>query len=93
MSLHGYKDYIGSPSILTSVINQQIVPELPATWTYLSFKQFSFFNENGCRVKINGGNEIFLRAEQGFNIDENDPPITSFIIVEDGVRYNWIAKY
>lgn len=86
--------YIGSPSIQVSAANQEIIPSPPSHWTTkYNFYKFSFYNEQSCTVRINGGNPIFLRANQGFNIDLHDAPIWSFVIVEPNIHYNWIGAY
>jgi hypothetical protein len=91
-------DYIGTPDIMTtSSPNSEIIPSPPAelNWTqgYKLYK-FSFSNPNqACHVKINGGSPIYLSASQGFEMDESDDPIESFIIVENGISYNFIGCY
>jgi hypothetical protein len=91
-------DYIGSSDLLTTQIgNFEVIPSPPSelNWTqgYKLYK-FSFSNPNqSCHVKINGGNPIFLSVSQGFEMDESDDPIESFIIVEQGITYNFIGCY
>lgn len=86
--------YIGSSSIQTSVANQEIIPNSPSTWsTKYSLYKFSLDNYSDCTVTINGGNNIFIPANKGFNIDETDAPIYSFKIVESGILFNFIAAY
>jgi hypothetical protein len=90
--------YLGSSDLLvTNSANTEIIPSPPAElkWTegYKLYK-FSFSNPNqSCHVKINGGNPIFLSATQGFEMDESDDPIESFIVVEIGISYNFIGCY
>jgi hypothetical protein len=86
--------YMGSSSLQTSTANQEIVPSKPSNWTLgFSFYKFSFDNDQACSVKINGGNPIYLRDGQGFECTEIDSPITSFIVVDSGISFNWIAAY
>lgn len=91
-------DYIGSSDLLTTQIaNYEVIPSPPAelNWTqgYKLYK-FSLSNPNqSCHVKINGGSPIFLSVSQGFDMDESDDPIESFIIVEQGITYNFIGCY
>jgi hypothetical protein len=86
--------YIGSLSVQVSTANQEIIPSPPSHWsTKYKLYKFSFYNEQNCTVKINGGSPIFLRANQGFNIDLHDAPIYSFVIVEPNISYNWIGAY
>lgn len=85
--------YAGSNGILTSTANTEIVNPENLGLNKLSFKKFSFLNKNNCTVKINGSDPIFLEAGQGFASDESDPPIKSFIIIEEGIQYNWIGSY
>jgi hypothetical protein len=42
---------------------------------------------------LNGVTTLFIRAGQGFEIDSDDKGITSFVIKEAGITYNFIAGY
>jgi hypothetical protein len=86
--------YIGSSDLQTSTTNQEIVSSSPSGWT-IPFKLYkmSFLNNQDCHVKINGGDQIFLSAGQGFEMNENDAPIQSFIIVESGITFNFMGAY
>jgi hypothetical protein len=87
--------YIGTDSLKTSTANQECIPSVPVNWTgrYNLYK-FSFDNaDQSCSVKINGGSPIYLKAGQGFEIQKEDAPIWSFVIVEAGISYNWIGAY
>jgi hypothetical protein len=87
--------YIGTDSIKISTSSQEIIISPPSNWNqgYKLYK-FSFLNPSqDCHVIINGGNQIFLSAGQGFECDEGDAPIYSFIIVESGISYNYIGAY
>lgn len=88
----GYK---GTPSIQTSTANQEIIPPTPAGWSgvKLSFYKFSFQNKANCTVKINGGDPIYLEADDGFEVNLEDAPITSFVIVEAGIQFKFIGAY
>lgn len=87
--------YIGSPHLETSeTSNYEVIPESPPTWSGgYSFYKFAFMNDQDCTVIINGGNPIFLRAGQGFSTDYYDKLIESFVIVEEGIQYNWIGAW
>jgi len=87
--------YFGSTEIELSTANQEVIPAMVAT-VYVSaengrcvFTDFSFVNTEVCHVKINDSLPIFLDAGQGF---DSGSYINSFIIVEDGIHYNWIGK-
>jgi len=86
--------YLGTNKIEVSSLNQEIVPEKPSNWTipYHLYK-FSFINYQDVIVLINGDTEIFLKAGQGFEMNEIDKPITSFIIKDANVEYSYIAAY
>lgn len=87
--------YVGSSQISVSTSNQEVIPSsLPLNWNqgYKLYK-FSFSNQQDCHVIINGGNQIFLPSNSGFEMEEDDAPIYSFIIVESGISYNWIGAY
>lgn len=86
--------YLGSSEIQTSKANHEIIPNSPSNWTVgYSLKKFSFDNSDECTVIINKDARIFLKAGQGFEIGYQDTPIHSFVIVESGVKFNWIGGY
>lgn len=86
--------YLGSPSLLVSKANQEIINAKPANWTYgYKLYKFSFDNTQNCTVIINGKAKIFLKAGQGFEMNVGDEPITSFVIVESGIEFVWIGGY
>ncbi|MGM0807506.1 MAG: hypothetical protein ACQET8_22635 [Bacillota bacterium] len=86
--------YLGSSGIQTSTANKEVVT-LPksANGSTLPFYKLSFLNLQSCKVKINGGNPIYLEQDQGFEMNESDAPIYSFVIVEAGIQYQWIGAY
>lgn len=86
--------YLGNPSLQTSTANKEVLPNPPVGWTgkYNCYK-FSFDNDQPCTVKINNGSPIYLRGGQGFETKKEDAPIWSFIIVEAGITYNFVAAY
>lgn len=85
------KYYMGSESILTSVANEEIIPETPSNWTSerYYYYRFDFMNLSDCTIIINNGGKIFLPAGCGYSINENTPVIRSFKIVESGVSFHW----
>jgi len=87
--------WLGSPSILTSTANKELVPPSPAGWVNmkLGFYKFDFRNLQACTVKINDGAPIYLDAEQGFNSSSEDAIIYSFVIVETNIQYQWVGAY
>ncbi len=91
----GYRygsNYIGSSDPTTSTSNQEVIPTKPENWSRgYNLYRFSFQNDQDCHVKINGGDQIYLRANQGFNSSEVDAPINSFVVVESGIVYNWLG--
>ena len=92
---------IGSQDLMTSTAMEEIVPNPPVGWDVpITFKSLSFFNSKACRVILNGqtglngdDNIIYLRANQGLNIDETDIEVRSFIIMESDIPYNFVGKY
>lgn len=84
--------YAGSNDLVTSTAEQELVPANVGA-ADRAFYAFSFYNEDECTVKINGGDAIFLGEGQGFNTTEVDAPINSFVVVEAGVKFNWIGGY
>lgn len=86
--------YIGTSKIEVSEANHEILPKSPSSWTHpYSFYKLSFRNLNPCVVIINKKTEIFLSAGQGFEMNEIDERITSFVIKESGISYTFIGAY
>lgn len=87
-------NFIGSSKITTSEANHQVVPSPPSNWSKgYNFYRFTFHNTTPCTVKINDDSPIFLRGGQGINTDIYDAPIRSFVIIEPGIQFNWMAGY
>jgi hypothetical protein len=84
--------FIGSNTLKTSVANEQLIPTPPNNYYKKQYAcyRFSFLNDQDCVVVANG-TELFLRAGQGFETDENDVEIYSFIIKPAGITYNFIG--
>jgi hypothetical protein len=87
--------YIGSSQLLTSTLNQEIIPlpDSSKSFKKYSLYKFSFSNNQDVTVIINNDATIFIPAGRGFEIDETDAPIYSFVIKEAGITYNWAACY
>lgn len=83
--------YMGSETMLTSVSNEEIIPETPSNWTRdrYSYYRFDFMNLEDCTIVINDGGKIFLPSGCGYSIDENAPTVRSFKIIESGVNFHW----
>lgn len=86
--------YLASPKLETSTANQEIIESPPVHWTqgYKLYK-FSFMNRQDATVIINEKTTAFLEARQGFNMEQGDEPIFSFVIVESGINYNFVGAY
>lgn len=91
--------YIGNPNVQTTTQQNTELVVTPQNWVNvkMAYKQFFFYPETDCTVKINGSDPIFLRAYQDWKIIIDDKnhlePITSFIIVEANVDYSFVAGY
>lgn len=87
--------YLGSPNVITSTANEELVPASPAGWTNskYTFYEFDFYNTQACHVQINGGSAIYLAAGQNFHSTVWDKPINSFIVVDASITCNWMGKY
>lgn len=76
----------------TSTESQEILPPEPLHWnTQYVFRKFSFISDQDCTVIINGEFTIPLIAGLGFEVDRDDVPIESFVILESNTRYYWIG--
>lgn len=95
------KNIVGCPELMVSNAMEDIMPQIPSKWSVpVKFKNFSFMNQQDCTVILNGrssltdeDNKIFLMANQGLNIFDDDIDVESFVIVEDGIGYNYVGKY
>lgn len=87
--------YLGSKKVEeSSSTNHEVIPNSPENWTRgFELYKFSFINSQDCTVIINDETEIFLLAEQGFNVERGDKKITSFKIKESGIKYVWVGAY
>lgn len=98
-STHYGSGILGSNNIVfTTGLNEEIIPDPPIGFTQFKtryeFVDFSFVNSVDCHVNINNSpSNIFLRANQGFNVSNNGISIYYFKIVEQDVPYNWIGAY
>lgn len=86
--------YLASPKLETSTANQEIIDSAPAHWTqgYKLYK-FSFMNRQDVTVIINKKTTAYLEARQGFNMEQGDEPIFSFVIVDANVTFNFIGAF
>lgn len=84
--------FIASNTLKTSTANLEIIPTPPSTYYKKKYGcyRMSFLNDQDCTVIVNG-TEIFLRAGQGFETNEVDAEIYSFIIKESGITYNFVC--
>lgn len=81
--------YLGSSELVNSGSGEfEIVPNKK------SFYKFEFVSPAGdaVTVKINNSDEICLWNGY-FNIDKNDAPIHSFVIVTPAVDFYWYGAY
>jgi len=86
--------YFGCSSTQTSTANVEIIQQhKPSSYTNFSAYKLSFMNNLACQIKINNGDAIYLKANQGFSCDYYDFPISSFIIVTASVEYNYLGAY
>ena len=81
------------PARMKSTENEELVPVNKA-WSFgYSFYKFQFKNSEDCSVIINKENTIFIPAGDGFTTTPEDAPITSFVIKEPNITYNWAGAY
>lgn len=95
--MSGYRigsSYKASPSIQTSVAGAEILPSTPVGTIPINYYKLSLINDQNCSLIINNDPVAkFIRAGQGFEINEMDAPIFSLKIVEAGITYNWFAGH
>jgi hypothetical protein len=88
------RGFKGSPTKLTSVAGQEILPTKPAGWTVpYNFYTLSFIPDQDCTIIINNGDEMFWAAGIPLTTEEQDQPITSFKIKESGITFWWTGGY
>jgi len=88
--------YLGSKNVETSTVMHEVIPSPPIEkkWTHgYSVYKFNIMNFDACHIIINNETEIYLQAGQGFKMNEIDRPLTSFIIKEQDIRFQFIAAY
>lgn len=71
----------GSSALQTSIAEQEILP------VGLRFANFELMNDQICSITINGGDYIYLRANQGISI----PVCYSCKILQNNITLNWIG--
>ena len=71
----------GSANLQTSVAEQEIIA------TDDRFTDFSLLNNQDCHISINGGDYIFVRANQGLELYV----VNSIKIQEAAITFNWIG--
>lgn len=86
--------FFGSDNQITSTENMDIIAlHKDPSWTVFSAYKFTFKPYMDCHVKINGGEPIFLEANQIFSTDYYDASIRSFVVVEKDVLLTYIGAY
>ena len=80
--------YNGGEGVSTA--NQKIIGDESIPRKYY---ELSFLNTQKCTVVVNNSNPIPCPEGIGFEIDSNDTPISSFVIVEPEINYIWRGKY
>ncbi|KIV50857.1 hypothetical protein AM501_02950 [Aneurinibacillus migulanus] len=76
--------FYGSEEVETSVANQELVP------AGCEFRKLSFEADQDCQVRVNG-KQLFIRAGRVLNIEPSDPSVGSFIVVNAGITFTWVA--
>jgi hypothetical protein len=80
----GYK---GTSAPTTSTANVELIP------SGYTFRKFRFVATGACTVKINGGDAIYLAANEVFLNEASDVLISSFKVVEADKTYQWYGVY
>lgn len=82
---------IGSNKVMTSVKGENII-QPQEDWTFQpKVQHLSFMNYDDCMIRINDGQELFLKALQGINLNEKGQYVDSFVIETDGIEYQFIG--
>jgi len=86
--------YLSSASLQTSVANAEIIPAVPVSWTLPTYviRKMNIMNYSACTLIVNG-QELFLTANLGFQIDTTDVPVTSLKIKESSITYTYFLEY
>lgn len=84
--------YIGGIGVTEEFM--ELIPDSPINWTYdYIIRKLSFYSEMPCTILINNKYRIPLQAGRGFEIDYKDPSITSFVVEEANVTYEFVGVY
>ncbi|WP_226035592.1 hypothetical protein [Aquibacillus saliphilus] len=84
--------FLGSPDIEVSTSNKEIIPIKRENVRHVFYK-FSFKSFQDVHVKINGGDPIFLEANEWFTTESEDRYVDSLVIVEADINYRWLGGY
>ncbi|MEM5009218.1 hypothetical protein WKH57_00725 [Niallia taxi] len=84
----------GSEDTINTTPMQELVPSTPDDWKNVkrSFYKFVFYNDQECHIIVNG-KRLFRRAMQGFESDQWDAEIHSFIVEEPDITVDWTGAY
>lgn len=62
-------------------------------WTSICAKKLSVVVDKDCLVRLNGTDEILIRADLGLNIEIADRDITSFVVLTPDVSVYMIIGF
>ena len=69
------------------------IKELKPEWTNYTAKKRQIAVDKDCLVKINGEDEVLIKAQYGLSIDYTDVDIKSIVSLTDGVTVYAIIGY
>lgn len=84
---------LGSKGIETSTANMDLIQNIATqeSWTVAVATSMEFFAIDDIEISVNGRTSFILKA--GDEIEERNDIIKSLVIITDGARYRYYAKF
>lgn len=85
--------YIDKTVSLNEEFVKSKIKELQPKWNNCTAKKIQITVDKDCLVKINGEDEVLIKAQYGLSIDYADVDIKSIVSLTDGVAVYAIIGY
>ena len=84
---------LGSNGVETAVSGTDIIAAIltQENWSVGVTRSFEFFAVDDIEVSVNGRSKFTLKA--GDEIEEKEDAVSSFIVLTNGARYRYYAKF